>query len=268
MRQALISDIHANLESLEAVLADIAKQNVQEIVCLGDIVGYGPTPIECVDLVREKCKWAIAGNHDAALNMSAAPGFKEYAAKVINWHRKLLKPLFFLNFSGKKRWEYLVNLPLVQEIDGVFYVHGSPRDNLFEYIEADDFKEPGKPNQKVQEIFTAMKENKVLFAGHRHRPGVAANTDYTWRKPEELPEKGDSDTRVWKLDGNAKTLVNIGSVGQPRDGNPKSCYVIYDSTAGEVIFRRVAYDFESTRKRYEGIEALDPRLGDRLKDGT
>lgn len=266
MRQALISDIHANLESLQAVLADIKTQNVQEIVCLGDIVGYGPTPVECVDLVRENCAWSICGNHDAALTMGVAPGFKEYAVKVIAWHRTLLKPQFFLNFSGKKRWEWITTLPMTKDISDVFYVHGSPRDNLFEYIEADDFKDPANPIAKVKEIFAATK--KLLFAGHRHRPGLASDKDFTWIKPEAMTAKGNDDTRVFKLDPAAKTLINIGSVGQPRDNNPKSCYVIYDQDAGEVIFRRVAYDIEGCRKRFEGVEALDQRLGDRLKDGS
>ncbi|MGH7144075.1 MAG: metallophosphoesterase family protein [Planctomycetota bacterium] len=266
MRQALISDIHANLEALTAVLADIAMWNVQEIVCLGDIVGYGPSPVECVDLVRDKCAWTIAGNHDAALDMAVAPGFKEYAAKVIAYHKSLLKPQFFLNFAGKKRWEWITHLPTSQERDEVFYVHGSPRDHLFEYIEAADFEPPGRPSKKVEEIFAATQ--KLLFAGHRHRPGLADNTAFAWHTPESMPQRGSPDTRVWKLDPAVKTAVNIGSVGQPRDGNPKSGYVIYDSEAGEVIFRRVAYDVAACRKRFIGVAALDQRLAERLQDGN
>ncbi len=259
MRQAIISDIHGNIEALEAVLADIATQNVQEIVCLGDIVGYGPDPIPCVDHIRERCPWTVCGNHDAALFMSVPIGFNPLAAKAVQWHKTRLKPVFFLNFSAKRRWKFLENLEMQKLIDGTMYVHGSPRDYLFEYIEETDCQDLMGPTQKIREIFDSQPH--LCFVGHSHKPGIVTNQEFIWHKPDTL------EGMTWKVNREQKTIVNIGSVGQPRDGNPNACYVIYDTEDDRVFYRRVAYDVQKTKKKFVGHPYLSPKLGDRLELG-
>lgn len=264
MRQAIISDIHGNIEALEAVVADIQTQNIQEVVCLGDIVGYGPDPIPCVDEIRKQCPWTVCGNHDAALFMSVPVGFNPLAAKAIQWHKTRLKPVFFLNFAAKKRWRFLENLEMNKIIlpntrEATQYVHGSPRDYLFEYIEETDVQDLMGPTQKMKEIFESQVQ--LCFVGHSHKPGIVTDNEFVWHKPDTMEQLS------WKVNRDVKTLVNIGSVGQPRDGNPNSCYVIYDTQDDRVTFRRVAYDVQKTKKKFVDHPYLHPRLGDRLEVG-
>jgi predicted phosphodiesterase len=260
MRRALISDIHGNLVALEAALKDCTEQKVDEIVCLGDICGYGPDPIECVDLIRARCTWVLCGNHDTALFMTVPIGFNKYAREAIEYHRTLLRP-HWLSFPQKRsRWNWLQNLPASRTEGDALYVHASPRDPLMEYVEEGDFADMGfGPSQKAIEIFE--KFQRLSFCGHSHRPGVVTDR-YTWMKPHELSDMS------WKIEPNQKTLVNVGSVGQPRDNNPHGCYVIYDTTAETVTYRRVAYDVKLAQSRFANISRLDFRLAKRLETGN
>ncbi|HYF50630.1 MAG TPA: metallophosphoesterase family protein [Planctomycetota bacterium] len=260
MRRAIISDIHGNLVALEAALQDCDQQKVDEIVCLGDICGYGPDPIDCVDLIRKRCAWVLCGNHDAALFMSVPIGFNKYAKDAIEWQRSVLQPRWY-SFPGKRsRWDWLQNLPASRTEGDVLYVHASPRDPLMEYVEEGDFADMGfGPSQKAIEIFEKIKH--LSFCGHSHRPGVVTD-QYLWRKPHELPEMSAF------IEPMQKTLVNIGSVGQPRDNNPKGCYVIYDDKANTVTFRRVEYDIKAAQERFASVPQLDFRLAKRLETGN
>lgn len=256
--RAIISDIHANLTALHAVLEDIARFKVEDIVCLGDIVGYGPCPVECVDLIRKRCQWCICGNHDAALFMSTPIGFNRLARQAVEWHKSRLIPGFWGRFSGKSaRWKYLENLPLRLTEDHVLYVHGSPRDPIMEYVEESDLQDLGfGPAEKVLEWFANTPW--VCFVGHSHRPGVVT-PDFQFLKPTDL------DDMSYTLSPDKKAIINIGSVGQPRDMNPDSCYVLLDGMT--VRYRRVRYDVEAVKKQIAAIPQLDARLGVRLELG-
>src|SRR5258708_29297897 len=111
MRRALISDIHGNLIALRAALEDCRRQRLDDIVCLGDICGYGPDPIECIDIVRSTCVWTLCGNHDAALFMSVAVGFNKYAKAAIDWQRSVLQPHLYSFSPKRKRWDWLADQP-------------------------------------------------------------------------------------------------------------------------------------------------------------
>ncbi|HYG77745.1 MAG TPA: metallophosphoesterase family protein [Planctomycetota bacterium] len=260
MRRAIISDIHGNLVALEAALADCDAQKVDEIVCLGDICGYGPDPITCVDITRSRCKWVLAGNHDAALFMSFAIGFNKYAREAIEWQRSVLMPRWYSLPKRRERWNWLGNLTPIREEGNVLYVHASPRDPMMEYVEEADFADMGfGSSQKAQEIFDRIKW--LSFCGHSHRPGVVT-TEFQWMKPAELPDL------QYHLKPDMKTLVNIGSVGQPRDNNPAGCYVIYDMEKQIIQFRRVAYDVKKAQERFMAVPQLSERLWRRLETGN
>ncbi|HLX61600.1 MAG TPA: metallophosphoesterase family protein [Planctomycetota bacterium] len=257
MLRAIISDIHGNLEALHAVLADIRAQGADEIVSLGDVAGYGPDPTPCVKIVRKVCRWSLCGNHDAALFMTHALGFNESAAKAIAWQRRKLRPHFFSLPGKSARWIWLENLPSARQEGRVLYVHASPRDPLMEYVLEEDFNDNGfGPSEKAIEMFNAFEW--VCFVGHSHRPGVATH-DLRWIKPVDLP-----DMR-YTLPPNEKTLVNIGAVGQPRDKNKDSCYVLFDGQS--IRYRRVPYDVEKTMKKMAAVPDLDKRLAERLASG-
>lgn len=258
-RQALLSDIHGNLIALETALKDCDEQKVDEIVCLGDIVGYGPEPIECVDLIRSRCKWVLAGNHDVALFMRFPIGFNIVAREAIEWQRTQLQPNWYSLPVKKERWKWLQGLEPERRDDKTIYVHASPRDPLMEYVEEGDVADMGfGPSQKIIEIFERIPW--LCFCGHSHKPGVVTE-DFLWMKPHEL------DNQTYLLPRGEKTLVNIGSVGQPRDQNPDLCYVIYDTDKAEVRFRRLSYDIPAAQERFKRIPQLHERCWQRLAHG-
>lgn len=220
-RRAVISDIHGNLVAFEAVLADIRRQNVDDIVCLGDICGYGPQPIECIKLVRENTAWCLLGNHDEALFVEPRD-FGANAKKSIEWQRTLLEPGPNATAEDKDRWAWLKTLSPLRKEKDTEYVHASPKDPIYEYVLREDFHDEGLgPSQKAKDIFAAM--DWLCFCGHSHRPGVVAE-DYKWWRPSELENAAATIKRGFK------TIVNVGSVGQPRDGIPDACYVLFDYT--------------------------------------
>ena len=253
MAYAIISDIHSNIEALTNVLADIKSRNVDKIVCLGDVVGYGPNPIECTDLIMENCDWTLKGNHDEAL-IHGAYAFNMRAQKAIEWTKEQLKPRFFSGSAARRRWEFLSNLELRHEEDGVMYIHGSPRDATNEYILATEIGF-GRTD-KFEEIFDSFE--KMLFVGHTHLPCVITD------KYESTNQSELDDSQYVHKEG--KAIINVGSVGQPRDRNNRSCYVTVD---GDTIrWHRVEYEFEKTMEKINKIPALDPALGSRLKEGV
>lgn len=248
-RYALISDIHANLAALEVVLADIDAQGIRRIGCLGDVVGYGPDPVECTDLVRARCAFTLMGNHDIAL-FEGAEGFNPAARGAIEWTRGLLER----SEGGAERLAFLRGLPLERTEGDTLFVHGSPRDPWREYIFPSEASSP-KARKKFVEIFARFRE--FLFVGHTHIPCVITHEGYvatsqelnnTWRRPEGI-----------------RAIVNVGSVGQPRDRDPRPCYVVVD---GDTIhWRRLRYPAERTVLRIERSGVLDRSLGKRLLRG-
>lgn len=247
--KAIISDIHGNLEALQAVLEDIKKQNVDEgIYCLGDVIGYGPNPRECIDLVMN-CKLVLLGNHDQGA-LFDPDGFNPAAERAIMWTRSQLELASESRQVREKRWEFLAERPRSFREPGNLYVHGSARNPLNEYV----FPEDVYNQRKMEKIFALVE--RYCFQGHTHVPGIFTE-NLQFLTPDDV-------NGVYKLDGR-KMLCNVGSVGQPRDMNAKACYVLYD---GETIqYRRVEYDFEKTIQKIYAIEDLDNFLGDRLKDG-
>jgi predicted phosphodiesterase len=251
--KALISDIHGNLEALEAVLKDIKSHNVSEIYCLGDVVGYGPNPRECIDLVMQ-CKVVLLGNHDQGA-MFDPDGFNPPAERAIFWTRGQLESPGDQPAAKEKRWEFLADRPRVYKENGYLFVHGSARNPLNEYV----FPEDIYNQRKMDRIFALV--DKYCFQGHTHVPGIfteaLAGEMYQFHSPDEFGH-------IHKLDGK-KTLCNVGSVGQPRDRNWKACYVLLD---GDTIrYRRIEYDINKTVSKIYAIPDLDNFLGDRLRDG-
>lgn len=247
MKRAIISDIHSNLEAFEAVLKDIDSQNVDEIYCLGDLVGYGPNPIEVIDLVMSQVKVSLLGNHDQA-TLFDPEGFNAGAEQAIYWTRDQLENSY--DAKANDRWNFLGELPRQIRQDDYLFVHGSPRNPLNEYVFQDDIYD----EKKMERLFAVVP--RYCFQGHTHVPGV-----FTESREFFAPHEIDYTYIL----GSGKTMINVGSVGQPRDRDPRACYVVLD---GNVIqFRRVEYDFEKTIAKIENVFDLDNYLGSRLRVG-
>jgi predicted phosphodiesterase len=248
VKLALISDIHSNLEALEAVLTDIQSQGADDVYCLGDLVGYGPNPRECIDLVM-RCKLCLLGNHDQGA-LFDPEGFNSGAERAIFWTRLQLENGNGNASSKARRWDFLGELPRTHQENKILFVHGSARNPLNEYV----FPEDIYNRRKLEKIFSLIQQ--YAFQGHTHVPGVFTE-GCQFFSPEELDYQ-------YAL-GEEKVMVNVGSVGQPRDGNPNACYVLLDD--GVVRFRRVEYPLENTIAKIYDVPELDNFLGDRLRDG-
>ncbi len=256
LRRAIVSDIHSNLLALEHVLRDIDGERVDEIYCLGDVVGYGPDPRECIDHVMQMSA-CILGNHDQAA-LFDPEGFSSNAEQAIFWTRSQLESPIDpdrpddpeLLQLQQSRWNFLCELPRTIRQDDTLFVHGSARNPLAEYVFPEDVGNP----QKMERIFSIIPQS--CFQGHTHLPGIFTETG-TFTRPSDLP----SGYRL----GDQKVMINVGSVGQPRDGDPRACYVIVDD--GTVHYRRVEYPVETTVAKIHAIAALDRFLGDRLLEG-
>ncbi len=247
MKRAFISDIHSNLESLEAVLADIRGQGITDVYCLGDIVGYGPNPRECIDIIMN-CKVCLLGNHDQGA-LFDPEGFNSGAERAIFWTRSQLESTGG-GLDGHRRWDFLGELPRNHQEGELLFVHGSARNPLNEYVFPEDIY-----NQRKMEKIFALSQ-KHAFQGHTHVPGVFTE-DLRFSAPDELGYEYRLTDR--------KTMINVGSVGQPRDGDPRACYVVFEDDI--VRFRRVEYPVERTIEKIYDVPDLDNFLGDRLRDG-
>ncbi len=248
MKRAIISDIHSNLEGLEAVLADIQQQGITEIYCLGDIIGYGPNPRECIDLIMQ-CNACILGNHDQGA-LFDPEGFNSGAERAIFWTREQLESPVGEPADRIRRRNFLQELPRTIRDNGYLYVHGSARNPLNEYV----FPEDIYNQRKMDKIFSLI--DKYCFQGHTHVPGVFTQ-NLNFMSPEELGYQ-------YRL-SETKVMINVGSVGQPRDGNPRSCYVVLEDNL--VKYRRIEYPLEKTIKKIYDTPELDNFLGDRLREG-
>ena len=245
-KRAIISDIHGNVEALTVVLEDIRAQGISEIYCLGDVIGYGPNPRECIDLCQE-FDLCLLGNHDNGA-LFDPDGFSSGAEKAIFWTRRELEDT---SHPGcKERWQFLAGLPRTVREGELMFVHGSPRSPLNEYV----FPEDVYNERKIERIFGFIQ--KYCFQGHTHVPGVFTE-NCQFFSPAELSSH-------YEL-ADQKVMVNVGSVGQPRDNDPRSSYVVMDGRSIE--FRRIEYPFEITRDKILAIPELDDFLGERLAIG-
>jgi len=242
MRYAVIADIHANLAALTAVLEDIERKgDIDEIWCLGDIVGYGPDPAECIELVRRYRCVCIAGNHDrAAAGEIDTRYFNAHADAAIRWTSAHLT---------EKDTAYLANLPLTVEKGDFLLVHGSPMDNLFEYI----------IGKGIAERNFGFFQSRYCLVGHSHVP-------LAFKKGEEGCLPVSLSPGVGVVLGSARMILNPGGVGQPRDGDPRASYAVYDGDGHIFRLFRVEYDIEATQDRIMQA-GLPVHLATRLKEG-
>lgn len=244
MRHAIIADIHSNLAALTAVLDDIEHRGgVDEIWCLGDIIGYGPDPRECLSITRQTANICIAGNHDwAAVGKINTSDFNPDAVAANQWTVQQL---------SDEDMEYLSNLPPFIEKGDFTLAHGSPREPIREYLLS-----AGATRQNL-----AYFKTQFCLVGHSHQP-VVFNCD----------ETEDSSARYFMPDGPVATsegrlIINPGSVGQPRDGNPNAAYAIFDSKQQLIRLYRVPYDIRSTQEKMQA-HGLPVRLTARLSYGV
>ncbi len=255
---AVVSDIHSNIEALTTVLADIEKRGIKTIYCLGDVVGYGPNPKECLDLIIEKSKWCVLGNHDYAVFYEPT-NFNYGAEQASFWSREVLETEEEKKYRNK-RWSFLGGLPMRRTLNGklksksiaIDFVHASPRRPINEYIFPDDvYTNP----LKVRMLFERVKN--ICFVGHTHMPGVFLD-EPDFYLPAEL---GD----VYPIVDNEKAIINIGSVGQPRDKDNRASYAYVDEN--KVYFVRLEYDYKATMKKIMAIDQLDNFHAERLQNG-
>lgn len=240
MRYALISDIHSNLEALKAVVENLEKETADKYLCLGDIVGYAANPNESIGILRGFADAAIIGNHDsAAVGDMNIEGFNPLAQKAITWTADELTP---------ENREYLRSLPETLSIGDCLLVHSSPSDPLmWRYIFSID-------DAKME--FHHFTE-RICVVGHSHQP--LAFIQY---KGRVIADTGQS----FEIEEGNRYIINVGSVGQPRDLDPRATYAIYDTDKNTIDIRRVEYDVHAARAKI--VEAgLPEYLGDRLLEG-
>ena len=236
MRYAIFSDIHSNLEAYEASLEAMLKEKVDQYICLGDIVGYGANPKECISLTRELIKEkgciCIAGNHDAAVaEMTPISRFNPLAREAIVWTKKII---------DQNENEFLSTLPLLKSERGCVFVHASlDRPDEWQYVYTID---------DAYKNFEFFKE-KVCFIGHSHIPVIF---------------KGGKNFEYFvspsiKIEEDFRYIVNAGSIGQPRDHDPRACFLIYDTEKCTFEYKRVQYDIAGaqTKIRKAGLPEIE-----------
>jgi predicted phosphodiesterase len=222
---AIIADIHANLTAFKAVLEDIEKRGgVEEVWCLGDIVGYGPDPCQCIEQLRQYKHVCVAGNHDwAATGKIDTSYFNPDAATACRWTAKQLR---------SEDVEYLESLALTIEKDGFTLVHGSPREPIWEYVMSTSI---------AQENFNFF-QTRYCLVGHFHVPLIFKDEDGSCSFSKFAPNIGLAL-------GTSRLIINPGGVGQPRDSDPRASYAIYDSETKMVRLYRIPYDIAVTQDR-------------------
>ena len=241
MRYIVFSDLHSNLEALNQFEKEISSVSYDRLVCLGDIVGYGADPNPCVDWVRKNVDFTLAGNHDlAVIDKTNYSYFNKYALEACVWTQKML--------TAENR-KFLESLPLDREEDGIYWVHASPfQPRRWHYIY----------NKRGAEKHFLNFDVPICFVGHSHKPIIL----------EQNPkgEINDYVSDLWTVDPKNRYIFNDGSLGQPRDGNPKPTYILYDTDERTVEFKRFDYDLLKTQNNI--IEnGLPAYLADRLALG-
>jgi diadenosine tetraphosphatase ApaH/serine/threonine PP2A family protein phosphatase len=242
MKWAILSDVHGNLEALQSVIADLYREKAERIAFLGDAVGYGADPNECLLLLRERTEWMVAGNHDwGAVGLTEVSYFNPAAKAAVLWTGKKLLP---------EAGALLRQLPLLRQVAGITLVHATPH-------------EPGEWNYiftfpEAEKAFHAM-PGGLAFIGHSHSPLI-------------LAKRGDGKVTLLQeeeatLEKAVRYIINVGSVGQPRDGDPRAAYGLYDEAERRFILKRVPYDIAAAQQKI--ISAGLPRsLARRLSEGS
>ncbi len=244
MRYGIFSDTHANLPALDAVLREMDEEAVDELICLGDTVGYGSQPNECCDLVRKNCKHTILGNHDAAVaGRMDYSYYYDAAREALDLHSKIVT---------EANMEWLKDLPYKIEEDDAHFCHGSPVDiEEFEYIFS------------VEQAATCIpiwpELGRATFIGHSH---LCKSFAIAREKVYEVVTK-DFDVRP-----EFRYIISVGSVGQPRDHDPRASYTIYDTDRGRFEFKRVEYDVSVAAQRIFDLAGLSDSFGARLFAGV
>ncbi|MCE9581814.1 MAG: metallophosphatase family protein [Planctomycetes bacterium] len=248
MKYAIIADVHGNLEALQAVLAAAKQEKPDRLIHLGDLVGYGASPVECVDVVRQIKAKGICGNHERYITGVSSLDLvsREDKRATIEYARDRMRPDQLLDLKS-------LPLQLATE-DGLLFVHGSPRNEDEYLLTWEAFQE------NIQYLRMTMPDVHVCFFGHTHVPALATATKVEM-KFEEKP-----DVAVIQLADSKTYLVNPGSVGQPRDRCAKAAWALYDSTEDVVEFRRTAYDIAGAQRRMEQA-GFDAKIISRLGTG-
>ena len=247
---ALISDIHSNVEALTAVYEDMQAFDVDEVFCLGDVIGYGPDPRETLALVKD-ASFVLMGNHEEGL-LFTAESFNQRARGALEWTRDQLNSSSFTKDENFALWGLIDSFQKQERRGDMMFVHASPRQPVREYVMPSDALD----QSKMSDIFGHMSDAKVCFGGHTHVPGVFVEGG-GFRHQSDIEERLPLPDR--------RCLVNIGSVGQPRDGDPRASYVLVDGDG--LLFRRVEYDFRTTMRKIANNPSLDDFLARRLKAG-
>ena len=233
MQIAIISDIHSNLAALEAVLAEIDRCGVEKVYCLGDVVGYGADPAICIDLVRERCERTVLGNHDLAVATGEGIEYLPDEGQIAAEHNS--------EQFGEDQRAWLKSLPYTETVGNYTFVHASP----------------GSPERwlRVESFFLAQDQfnhfdNDLCFVGHTHLPGILCN-----------------QLGVLRVREGHRYMINVGSVGQPRDGDPRASFGLFDPSTFSYELKRIPYNVERSVKRIWD-EGLPKRLGKRLQKGS
>jgi len=242
MRYAILSDIHGNLEALEAVMDALSAESVEAYLSIGDVVGYGANPKECINILRSlEPEVLIAGNHEwGVLGLKGLEDFAETARGAISWTKKIM---------DKEDLEYLKSFSILYEDEKMTLVHGSlyMPEEFYYILNTDD-------------AYIAIKEMKnfVCFVGHSHVGGIFAYN----HKDVEVIEIDE----VVRIDPDRRYIINSGSIGQPRNGDPRASYAVYDDEESTVEIKRVAYDIKKAQEKILKAE-LPPQLAYRLSEG-
>lgn len=252
---ALISDIHANLEAMTVVVEDMQRRNVDTVYCLGDVIGYGPNPRECIEIVRKYSEFTLCGNHEEAVLFSA-DDFNPKAKRAIDWTRDRLNSEQYDEEENYQLWDFLGELRKKVREGKVLYVHASPRQPTREYVLPKDVKD----RSKLESVFKEFEDCEICFVGHTHIPGVFTE-DFQFSYARQLENHFNIDSVP------GKKLINVGSVGQPRDGDNRACYVLFDNNNNTVEWVRLDYDYKGTMFKIRQVEDLADYLAVRLEEG-
>ena len=241
MRYAFVSDIHSNIDAFESVLEYMEGEKPDRVLFLGDIVGYGPSPNECIDKLLQVADVSLGGNHDwAVVGKTPDDYFNPFAKEAVDWTAKVLR---------EDNKDFLLRTKASDVFDGFQVAHSTPfKPEEWRYIMS---------QKEAIDNYSSI-EQKLCFIGHSHQPliieysGPPSVKVYREQKFPFLPEN--------------KYIINVGSVGQPRDANVKACWVLYDSDETTVQYHRVPYDITSVQKKMEAV-GLPRYLIDRLAQG-
>ena len=242
MRYAILSDIHSNLAAFRAVLADMVGRRIDEVWCIGDTVGYGPYPNECLDLLKEQKHVCVAGNHDwGSAGLIDISAFHREAAFACQWTGTVLTA---------ENMEYLKTLPETIEREDFTFAHGSPRRPLYEYVLS-----AAAAKQNLEYFKTSF-----CLVGHSHYPSIYQHSI----EAKSVFRHLEAGEEIMLDEG--RYIINTGSVGQPRDGDPRGSYAVFDSGARKITLYRIPYDIAQTQQRMRS-SGLPHYLAERLSLG-